>query len=45
MGPGLASRSVVALQGFLLSDEDLNVLAQGSLIAFQRQDVIGIFAR
>jgi len=31
------------LQGFLFIDEDLDILTQGSLIALQRENVIGLF--
>ena len=39
-----ADRRVLVFHGFLFIDEDLDVLAQLSLIALQRKNVIGLLA-
>ena len=38
-----SDRCILVFQDFILIDEDLDILAQGSLIAFQRENVIGFF--
>ena len=38
-----ADRGIPVFQGFLLIGENLDILAQGSLIALQRDNVIGLF--
>jgi hypothetical protein len=38
--PVLADFAVLEADGFLLGDEDLDILAQLTLVAFQSQDVI-----
>jgi hypothetical protein len=37
----LADFAVLKAHGFLLGDEDLDILAQRPLIALQREDVVG----
>ena len=37
-----ADRGILEFPGFLLSDENLDILAQGALIALQRENVIGL---
>ena len=38
-----ADRGILVFQGFLFIDEYFDILAQGSLIALQRDNVIGLF--
>jgi hypothetical protein len=37
------NRCILEFQGFLFIDEDLDIIARGSLIALQRENVIGLF--